>query len=61
MKLTGFRAFLNGTAADLRPVRGIWLTVQRREDVEAAAGHSGVMDAAGPKAGVSESNGTDPA
>lgn len=47
MKLTGYRAFLNGTAADLRPVRGIWfsspekfrgITIQRRDDVEPAAG-----------------------
>jgi hypothetical protein len=46
MKLTGYRAFLNGTAADLRPVRGIWfhtpekfrgITIQRRDDVEPAA------------------------
>ncbi len=46
MKLTGYRAFLNGTAADLRPVRGIWfhtpekfrgITVHRRDDEEGAA------------------------
>lgn len=69
MKLTGYRAFLLGTARDDLPVRGIWvsapeqfrgLTVQRREGVEAAAGQSGVMTAAGSNSGVSESNGTDP-
>lgn len=37
MKLTGYRAFLLGTAQDQMPVRGIWLTVQRRDDVEGAA------------------------
>ena len=46
MKLTGYRAFLNGTAADLRPVRGIWfyspekfrgITIHRRDDEEGAA------------------------
>lgn len=70
MKLTGYRAFLMGTARDDRPVRGIWvsapekfrgLTVQRREDVEAAAGQSGVMTAAGSNSGVSMSDGTDAA
>lgn len=70
MKLTGYRAFLMGTARDDLPVRGIWvsepekfrgLTVQRREDVEAAAGQSGVMTAAGSNSGVSMSDGTDAA
>lgn len=37
MDLTGYRAFLLGTARDQMPVRGIWLTVQRRDDVEGAA------------------------
>lgn len=46
MKLTGYRAFLLGTARDDLPVRGIWftipekfrgITVQRRDDVEGAA------------------------
>lgn len=70
MKLTGYRAFLHGTACDVLPVKGIWfsvpeqfrgLTVQRRDAVEAAAGQSGVMTAAGSNSGVSESNGTDAA
>lgn len=46
MKLTGYRAFLLGTARDQIPVRGAWFTVpekytgikvQRRDDVEGAA------------------------
>lgn len=37
MELTGYRAFLLGTARDQMPVRGLWLTVQRRDDVEGAA------------------------
>lgn len=37
MKLTGYRAFLLGTAQDQMPVRGIWLTVQRSDCVEGAA------------------------
>lgn len=70
MKLTGYRAFLLGTARDQIPVRGAWFTapekytgikVQRRDDVEAAAGQSGVVTAAGSKTGVSESNGTETA
>lgn len=47
--MRGYRAFLMGTATDL-PTRGF--TVQRRDDVEAAAGLSGVVTAAGSKTGV---------
>lgn len=56
MNLTGYRAFLFSTARDQIPVRGIWFTVpeqfrglkvQRRDDVEAAAGQTGVLTAAG--------------
>ena len=55
MKLTGYRAFLKGTAADLRPVRGIWF--QRCDNVEGAADQRASKGAASLK-GVSESNGT---
>lgn len=61
MKLTGYRAFLLGTAQDQLPVRGIWFKVQRREDVEAAAGSTGVLEPPPGLTGVCESNGTDTA
>jgi hypothetical protein len=56
MKLTGFRAFLLGTAQDQLPVRGLWLKVQRRDDVEGAADQR-AFDGAADLMGVSESNG----
>ena len=59
MKLTGYRAFLNGTAADLRPVRGIWF--QRCDSVEGAADQRAFRGAANPKGRLSESNGTETA
>lgn len=59
MKLTGYRAFLNGTAADLRPVRGIWF--QRCDGVEGAADQRASNAAAEHNGRVSESNGTDTA
>lgn len=58
MKLSGYRAFLLGTARDDLPVRGIWLTVQRRDAVEGAASLR-AFDGAAILKGVSESNGTD--
>lgn len=58
MDLRGYRAFLLGTARDQMPVRGIWLTVQRRNDVEGAADQR-AFDGAADLTGVSESNGTD--
>lgn len=58
MKLSGYRAFLLGTARDDLPVRGIWLTVQRRDAVEGAADQR-AFDGAADLKGVSESNGTD--
>lgn len=65
MKLTGYRAFLLGTARDDLPVRGIWftipekfrgITVQRRDDVEGAADQR-AFEGAADLMGVSESNG----
>jgi hypothetical protein len=61
MDLTGYRAFLLGTAQDRLPVRGIWFTVQRREDVEGAASQRAFMGAANPEGRLSESNGTETA
>jgi len=58
MNLTGYRAFLLGTARDQIPVRGIWVTfpqrfngvamepIQRRDDVEPAAGDRAFTSAA---------------
>lgn len=58
MDLRGYRSFLYSTARDDLPVRGIWLTVQRRTDVEGAADQR-AFDGAAILKGVSESNGTD--
>ena len=60
MKLTGYRAFLLGTAQDRLPVRGIWFSVHRRDDEEGAADQRAFQGAADLK-GVCESNGTDTA
>lgn len=57
MDTRGYRAFLYSTARDQIPVRGIWLTVQRRNDVEPAAGDR-AFDGAAILKGVCESNGT---
>lgn len=47
----GYVAFLMGTATDL-PTRGYSLRVQRREDVEAAAGLTGVLKGRRRQSGV---------
>lgn len=65
MNLSGYRAFLLGTARDHIPVRGIWfsvpekfkgLTVQRRDDVEGAADQR-AFEGAADLTGVCERNG----
>lgn len=48
----GYRAFLFATATDL-PCRGMYLRDQRREDVDAAAGLSGVLTGRRRQSGVS--------
>jgi hypothetical protein len=50
MNLRGYRAFLNGTATDLH-CRGFKLN-QRRDDVDTAAGSTGVQRAATVTMGV---------